>query len=158
MERANADLAKQADDLKARLQEAKLSQSIEDKRKSAQFMLLDPANHPGDPVSPNRPLLRLYGVVLSLCVALVAGIALDLSKRRIFTSDELERLIHAPIMVEIPRIVTTMDLRKIRVARIKYAAIFIASSGIYAWALHLIYQHHSALLTFLDPFVEKLQG
>ena len=52
--RANDDLMKQYDELKSKLAQAKLAESLESTQGS-QFMVIDPANYPVEPVSPGLP-------------------------------------------------------------------------------------------------------
>ena len=57
--RLNDDLKKQYDDLKSKLSQARLSESLESKQKGSQFQIVDPANYPLVPAKPNKPLVLL---------------------------------------------------------------------------------------------------
>ena len=86
--------------------ESRISEGMEEHQKGEKFTLIDPASYPGKPVSPNRLLIRLAGLVLSLgvgvgCVALAEH--LDHSVK---SSDELVRLTGLPVLGSIIRIRT----------------------------------------------------
>jgi len=53
-------------EIRSKQQEAKTAQDLEADRKGERFTLIDPPLPPEEPVSPNRPLLLLAGLVLSV--------------------------------------------------------------------------------------------
>jgi polysaccharide biosynthesis transport protein len=63
-------------EVSAREMEAQISQQLEVERKGERFTLIDPAQEPLEPVSPNRPAILLLGLVFAIasgfgCVFLV---------------------------------------------------------------------------------------
>lgn len=56
-------------EIKSKLLQAELGQSIESERKGERFTLIEPATTPRDPISPNRPAIVVFGVMLSLAAA-----------------------------------------------------------------------------------------
>ncbi len=50
--RTNEDLTKQHEELKKKLEDAKLAGSLESRQKGAQFAIVDPANYPMEPSPP----------------------------------------------------------------------------------------------------------
>jgi len=157
-ERANAELARQAEELRTKLDQAMLAESLESKDQSAKFTIIDPAHLPTDPVAPDRFGVRMAGAGVSLALALLAGVIVDLSKRKIFTSAELERIFSVPVLVEIPRIESEWLSSQVRRARLRYAALVLLGAGAYGWGLYHLYLNQSHLLKVLDPLIRTMQG
>ena len=66
-------------EIKAKQMEANLAQNLEQDRKGERFTLIDPAQRPIDPVSPNRMALLFVGLVLSAAGGLAAATVLELT-------------------------------------------------------------------------------
>lgn len=157
-ERQNLELTEQAGDLQTKLDQARLAESIERQQQGAQFVVVDPANYPADPASPNRTALQASGVALSLALALALGVGVDLSKRRVFTGAELERMLKGPILVEIPRIKPRWNSSEVRRTRLKQGALLVGALCVYAWGLYQLYAHQDSVRRALDPFIQIVQG
>lgn len=65
-------------EIKAKQMEANLAKKLEQDRKGERFTLIDPAQRPIDPVSPNRLALLLLGLVLSIAGGFAAAAVLEL--------------------------------------------------------------------------------
>ncbi|MGI9288793.1 MAG: lipopolysaccharide biosynthesis protein, partial [Pseudomonadales bacterium] len=65
-------------EIKAKQMEANLAKNLEQDRKGERFTLIDPAQRPIEPVSPNRIALLLVGLVLSVFGGLAAVAMLEL--------------------------------------------------------------------------------
>jgi polysaccharide biosynthesis transport protein len=154
--RNNDDLTKQHEDLKAKLSQAKLSESLESRQKGAQFTIVDPANYPLEPASPRPIFLLLAGSIASLGAALVVALIVDLTSQKIWTERELQRALGVPVLVEIPDIVTTADTRPIRIKRAAFATASLVSAALYGAGLYLLYLKQIPVLRALDPVIEKL--
>lgn len=61
-------------DVKAKLSEARIGESLEMGKQSEKFTVIEPPLFPQQPVSPNRPAILLLGILLSAAIAF--GIAL----------------------------------------------------------------------------------
>jgi polysaccharide biosynthesis transport protein len=157
-ERSYAELLKQADDLREKLEQARLSENVEKKQKGAQFVIIDEANLPSDPESPNRSAVLFYGTAVSLALALIVAFSVDLSTRRVFTGAEVERIMDTPILVEIPRLVSAYDKRRARKLRTAYAALFMIGMGAYVGGLYYLFMNQSHLVKIIEPLIEKFQG
>jgi cation transport ATPase len=99
-------------EIKAKLMEAEVAQELEQARKSERFSLIDPAQYPEKPRSPNRPAILLIGVLLALGggVGSVAGLEfLDSSVRN---SKDLMRTLTVPLLSAIPYISNAADRRR----------------------------------------------
>jgi polysaccharide biosynthesis transport protein len=157
-ERSHAELLKQADDLREKLEQARLSESVEKKQKGAQFVVIDEANIPSEPDSPNRTAIFLYGSAVSLALAFAIAFVADFSTRRVYTGAEAERILDSPILVEIPRLASDLDKRKARKMRTAYAALFLIGMGAYVGGLYYLFMNQFHVVKFLEPLIEKLQG
>lgn len=63
--------------LRARLAEAEIGKNLEIDRKGERFTLIEPPLVPEEPASPNRPLVVILGVVLSLLLAVGVAALLE---------------------------------------------------------------------------------
>jgi uncharacterized protein involved in exopolysaccharide biosynthesis len=98
-----------------RLNEAQLSETMEQSQKGEQFRLVRPASPPSDPESPKRPRLLLMALVVSLALAGLAVAIAEYIDSSFHTVDDLRRFSTVPILTVIPRIVTDGDVRQRRV-------------------------------------------
>lgn len=156
--RTNADLTKQHDDLKAKLEQARLAGSLESRQKGAQFEIVDPANYPLEPAPPSRMVILLIGFVLSLGGGAAAALAVNALSPRIWTHQEVERALETAVLAEIPSIVTPADLRKARIRRLSAVAAFVAAAGLYVGGLYYLYISQSPVLRLLNPIIEKIEA
>lgn len=83
---------------------ARLAESLEARQKGEQFRVIDPANLPVSPVSPNRRQLLFVGIVggLGLGVALVIG--LDLLRPRFRTTKDVTAILGLPVFTVVPHV------------------------------------------------------
>ncbi len=97
-------------EIKAKQMEANLAQNLEQDRKGERFTLIDPAQRPIDPVSPNRMALLLVGLVLSGVGGLAAAAVLELTDASVRGEKALTEVLGgvAPISV-IPYIENETD-------------------------------------------------
>lgn len=106
------------ENLEAKLAEAQIGKNLEIDRKGEHFTLIEPPLVPEEPVSPNRPLVMVLGVVLSLLLA--AGVAalleaLDSTVRG--RRDLITLVAGAPPLAIIPDIRLELSARQIWVRR-----------------------------------------
>ena len=154
--RANADLTRQHEGLKEKLEQAKLSESLESNQKGGQFQIVDSANYPLEPITPATGVIILAGLCISLALAVVVAWIVDGLNPRVWTQRQLERLLEMPILVEIPSMASVSDIIRARRRKFVHALLFILSGGIYMGGLFYLYLKQSALLRLLDPIIEKL--
>src|SRR5207249_1901195 len=119
--RVNTELKKQYEDLKDKLGQAKLSQSLESGQKGSQFVVVDPANYPLSPTKPNKPLVVLVGIAISLGIGVSLATVMDVLNQKIWSQTEIEQLYDIPALAEIPEIVTDADLSSARKKRLTHA-------------------------------------
>lgn len=149
------DLRKQYDDLKGKLEQARLSESLESKQKGSQFVVVDPANYPLDPDKPNKQEVLLAGCIISLLVSIVLAAVVDIARQKVWTQSQIEALWGVPVLVEIPAIVTDADLAQARKKNYKILLASAASVLAYGLFLYGVYLKHHFILTQLDPLLQK---
>ena len=93
----------------AKQTEVQVSENLETERKGERFTLIEPAQRPEKPISPNRALILILGLFLSLGLG-AAGAALresiDASVRG---PTDIRQLLQVPALASIPVIVTAED-------------------------------------------------
>ena len=94
--------------------ESRISEGMEEHQKAEKFTLIDPASYPSTPVSPNRKLIRLVGVILSLGVGLGTAALAEHLDHSVKSSDELVQLTGLPVLGSIIRIQTKEDISQAR--------------------------------------------
>jgi len=154
--RNHADLNKHYEEMKGKLSQARLAESLESRQKGAQFVIVDPANYPLLPSKPNRKFLITAGVLLCLAVSALIALSVDFADQKIWSHYELERLFGIPVVAEIPEIVTEADLRRARLKRIACTVAGLIAATTYAGGLYLVHLKQAAVLRGLDPLIERL--
>jgi polysaccharide biosynthesis transport protein len=111
-----AGITRDYDALKARytqLLEKKLNadtaSAMETRQKSERFVILDPAQIPDKPYSPNRPLLLALGLVGGCFVGLGVAAAMELADVSVRDSREVERILSKPVLTGVPEILTAQQ-------------------------------------------------
>jgi polysaccharide chain length determinant protein (PEP-CTERM system associated) len=154
--RGNVDLMKQHEDLKAKLESAKLASSLESRQKGAQFSIVDPANYPLEPAPPGRSIILLAGLAISIAAGIALAVLANFFNQRIWTHQELERALDAPVLVEIPSMITPADVRAAQKMRVMQALIGAGCFAVYLGGLYFMYLKQAPVLRLLDPLVEKI--
>lgn len=129
-------------DLRAKMMEAQTAQNLETDRKGERFTLIEPPLQPERPVSPNRGVLLILGILLSFiaaagCVWLRENLDITVRSRK-----ELQRLLGVAPLAIVPRIETSVERRAAR-RRFRYTA---ASAATLTFVLML-----SSLHIFVRP-------
>jgi len=98
-------------ELRSKQTEAKVAQNLEADRKGERFTLIDPPLPPEEPISPNRKLIAVAGLVLT--VALMAGVLwlLETLDTSVKNRMDLLKLTGVPPLALVPRIVTDSEYR-----------------------------------------------
>lgn len=84
-------------EIKAKQMQAELSQNLESERKGERYSLVEPPIMPDDPVSPNRPVVLLIGILLSGIVAAGVAAVLEVLDESVRGTDELAELFMTPL-------------------------------------------------------------
>jgi protein tyrosine kinase modulator len=94
--------------------EAQLAESMEQRQKGEQFRVIEPALPNPQPAAPSRVRLLVMAVALSLGLAVGAVVLAEHLDTSFHSVDDLRAFSPVPVLVSIPRIVTTLDLRRVR--------------------------------------------
>ena len=92
--------------------EAQVSQNLETERKGEKFTLIEPPQPPEKPISPNRKLILIVGLLLSIAVGFGAVVAQDSFDASIRGPHDIRQLLQVPALASIPVIVTLADRRR----------------------------------------------
>lgn len=95
-----------------KIMEARIGEGMEEHQKGEKFTLIDPASYPETPVSPQRWLILLAGVVCSLGVGFGTVALAEHLDHSVKSSDELARLTGLPVLGAIIRIQTREDIAR----------------------------------------------
>ncbi|MGH9731190.1 MAG: GumC family protein [Candidatus Acidiferrales bacterium] len=130
---------KNYDSLLAKQSQSQLATNLANNEQGQQFRLLDPAQLPDKPASPNHILLSLGGLILGIAVGVGLTALLELTDARVRNEEDLEGLVAARVLVGIPRISTPKeDHDRIRMRWMGRAAaivvvLLIVAGNIYAF-------------------------
>jgi uncharacterized protein involved in exopolysaccharide biosynthesis len=108
---------------KAKTLEAEVANSLERDRKAERFSLIDPAQLPEKPFSPNRPMILLVGVLLSIAAGVGIGVLRDLLDSSVKNLRDLGRLVALPVLSTIPHVENAAERgRRLQRARLTAGA------------------------------------
>jgi succinoglycan biosynthesis transport protein ExoP len=110
----------------AKQTETQVSENLETERKGERFTLIEPPQIPEKPISPNRTLILVLGLVLSVGLGVGAAGARESFDASVRGPSDIRQLLQVPALASIPVIVTADDkARRKRIARYSWAGGFI---------------------------------
>jgi polysaccharide biosynthesis transport protein len=120
--------------------EAQVSQNLEDERKGERFTLIEPPLVPEEPASPNRVVIVVLGVVLSLAAAIGTMVLFEATDGSVRNRRDLAALLSVPPLAVLPWIETEADrLAKKRTRRYSVSGA-IASAVLMVTLVHFLYR------------------
>src|SRR5215831_7270631 len=127
-------------EVRSKQMEAQVGQNLEADRKGERFTLIEPPLPPEEPVSPNRPLLGVLGLILTLALGAGTAAVLESTDVTVRGRRDVIDLLEAPPLATVPRIVTAADVRA--AARRRRLALVAAAAGCVAAVVltHLFYR------------------
>ncbi|MBN2332645.1 MAG: hypothetical protein JXO49_03875 [Deltaproteobacteria bacterium] len=129
--------------------EAQLSENLEMQQQGEQFKVLDPAEVPIKPFKPDRRKILLAGMVFGLALGVGLALLLEFSKKSFRYITDLESSINFPVLVTIPRILTT---REMRWNKIKNLGGCLTLVGVAVIAGYLGYKYYTMTFSFSNWF------
>jgi len=129
------------ENLRARLAEAEIGKNLEIDRKGERFTLIEPPLVPEEPASPNRPLVLILGVVLSLLIAVGIAALLEALDATVRGRRDLVSLVAgvAPLAI-IPDITLEPSLAQIWMRRAAITGVCAAVVIVAALAVNFFYE------------------
>jgi len=94
------------------------SRNLEDERKGERMTLIEPPVTPTEPISPNRGVIMVLGIVLAFGGAVAIATLLDLLDPSVRGPRDLLALLATPPLAVVPVIVTAEDLKSRRLGRL----------------------------------------
>jgi polysaccharide chain length determinant protein (PEP-CTERM system associated) len=110
--------------------EANVAANMERRQKGEQFRILEAAFPPSEPVSPNRLLILVVGLMLGLASGGGAALLAESVDTSFHRARDLQREVQIPVLASIPRVLFQSDRARLRRARIVKASLALALSGI----------------------------
>jgi polysaccharide biosynthesis transport protein len=118
--------------------EARLGESLEVDRKGERFTLIDPAQMPEKPVSPNRVLILSLGLVLAIVAGFVTVAAYEALDQRVFGAQMVTALLGAAPLGVIPLITTETERLHAAKVRRRAAGGAVLAMVLAAFAAHVL--------------------
>jgi uncharacterized protein involved in exopolysaccharide biosynthesis len=119
--------------LLAKKNQSELATSLEKRQQGEQFMVVDPPTFPFKPYKPDRLLISLGGLLAGVVVGITAAGFAEVSDGRIFDESDLQDLVSAPILTEIPSLPTALETvrarRRVRFEWVSVAAMIFLTAG-----------------------------
>lgn len=107
-------LKKEYQSLVEKKQSADLSFALEVRQKAEKFVVLDAAQTPSKPTSPNRKVISLAGLVGGLLAGIALAVGIDLADESVRSETEAARLLGKPVLSGIPRMISVQERRLMR--------------------------------------------
>jgi len=89
---------------------AQTATELESREKSERFVILESAQIPEKPYSPNRSMFVLGGLVVGLLVGFGVAVAREVLDDSVRNAREAERILGAPVLTGVPEILTVQQL------------------------------------------------
>lgn len=124
-------------ELKAKLTQAKMAESLEAERKGERFTLIEPPLLPEEPVSPNRMAISLFGFILALGMGIGTVALSEALDSTVHGGKGVAKILRAPPLAVIPYIETTRDRRRKRVLRMLLIGVLVAAGLIVLALIHV---------------------
>lgn len=130
-----AGITRDYDALRARysqLLEKKLvadtASAMESRQKSERFVILDPAQVPDKPYSPNRPLLLAGSLIVGAFVGVGLAAIMEITDDSVREGREVERILKTPVLTGVPEILTAQQQWNSRIRLCAVSATTIAAA------------------------------
>jgi polysaccharide biosynthesis transport protein len=118
--------------------EAQVSASLETQKKGERFTLIEPPQPPEKPIKPNRMLILIVGLMMSIAAGVGAVIARDSLDATVRGPGDIRATLQVPALASIPTIITAADrARRRKIVGLSWvggiAVIVLASVGLHVF-------------------------
>lgn len=97
------------DSLLSKKNDSEMATNLERRQQGEHFRILDPPSLPSKPYSPNRMKMSGIGLLVGLALGVLLSAAVEFLDGRVYSEEELKKLIPLTIMCEIPNIQTAKE-------------------------------------------------
>src|SRR5262249_13074900 len=111
---------------------ADMSTSLESFQKSERFIVLDPAQVPSRPYNPDRRIIDGVGLAAGLLLGLFLAVMLEVFNPTVKSSQEVMEIVSAPVLAEVPVLITKQDRRNAYIKNLLGAAASTAAALLFA--------------------------
>lgn len=93
-------------DLLKKRNESEMATDLEQRQQGEQFLIMDPANTPKDPIFPNRPLFALGGLGGGLGLGLILAWLMEARDKALRNEKDIEACLGLPTLAMVPSLTT----------------------------------------------------
>jgi polysaccharide chain length determinant protein (PEP-CTERM system associated) len=93
-------------DLLKKKNESEMATDLEQRQQGEQFLIMDPANMPKDPVFPNRPLFALGGLMGGVGLGLALAWLVEAQDKALRNDKDIEACLGLPTLAMVPSLTT----------------------------------------------------
>ncbi len=133
-----ANMNGKLNDLTQKHMEAKVASGLEKDQKGERFTLIDPPRLPEKPFKPNRIVILVIGLVLSVAAGVGLAAVLEFLDGAVHKPSALVKITRIPVLGEIPPILTANDIERIRSRRTVMAAGVVIAPVLVLLAMHFL--------------------
>ena len=131
-------LKKEYTGLVEKKQAADMSYALEVRQKAEKFVVLDAAQTPLKPASPNRLMISIAGLLGGLLVGVALAVGIDMSDESVRSDSEASRLLGKPILSGIPRMISVQERRALKLRAVGMLACTVVASVALGFLLSLL--------------------
>ncbi len=130
--------------LREKKAQADTARSLESQQKGEKFRVIESAQPPSQPVSPNRPLVFVIGMLGGLLAGIVALVIREMTDGRVYTIDELHEVLPIPVLATVPIIRLPSEIAETRARHRRWGLASAAAlvltlfigGALYAWVAY----------------------